>query len=71
MVMRAHLRKTEVLKAIIDYLAEHGKGTAREISEGTGIDMEDVVNTLKKQNGWLVKCKREGSSTSPKTWRLV
>lgn len=71
MVMRAHLKRTEAMKIVLEYLRVNGKGTAREISDATGLDFDVVVNTLKRQNGWTVKGKKEGPARQPKTWRLV
>lgn len=71
MVMRAHLRKTEVSEKILDYLTHNGGCTARQISDGTGIEMSEIVHMLQRLNGWKVKSKRENSSVAPKTWRLV
>lgn len=70
MPSKGHMKRTEDIGKILDYLKENGKGTAREISYATGLDIETVVHLLQKYNGWVIKSKREGPSR-PKTWRLV
>lgn len=72
MVLENYSNKKEIKRAIINYLVEHGKGTAREIHEANfNIPYKDIVRALKQMNGKEIKSKREGSTRDSKTWRLV
>lgn len=71
MVMRAHLRKTEEIENILNYLTEHGCGTASDIARETGMDVRTTITTLQKLNGWRVKSKRITKKYGPRMWELI
>jgi hypothetical protein len=70
MVMRAHLKKTEISEAVLNYLIENGPKTLVEIHrELPQFTKEQISYTLMKLNGWRVKTITIGRNK--KAWRFI
>lgn len=72
MGVKAVPERAKATEEIYKYLREHGCGTAREISEHSGLGMDLIVSTLMKLNGRTVKSTTSTAGKNRRTvWRFV